>query len=1353
VVCRGIKIQKNGGKSMKLFKRIVVFSFIVILSGMGIGSASQPEQPGEFNTPYEPGFYQEARFFRIYFDSLETAHKIVMSMNAVESKYENGYVIVQVSSDKEYRRLLGTGLEMEEIADPLAAKISKIQEAIAIQASGIPGYSCYRTVEETFATAESIAAAYPTLATWTDQGDSWEKVNGFGGYDLKVLKLTNSAVAGPKPKVFYTSAIHAREYTTAELMTRLAEYLVDNYGTDADATWMLDHHEIHLMLQTNPDGRKKAETGLSWRKNTNQDYCSPTSNYRGADLNRNFSFKWNCCGGSSSYECDSTFHGAYAASEPETQAVQAYIFAQFPDQRGPNDTDPAPIDTTGVYLDVHSHGKLVLWPWGWTPDPCPNATQLQTFGRKFAYFNDHTPKQGYGLYPTDGTTKLFAYGELGIAAYTIELGTEFFEDCSYFENTLVPDNMPAFLYAIKAARTPYMTPAGPDAVGPVLDAGSDPSGVPGGTIVNLSASINDTRYNNSNGSEPTQNIAAAEYYVDTPPWVTDPAPVAIAMSASDGSFDSTIEGVEAAVDTTGWSAGQHIIYVRGQDTDGNWGAFSAVFLYINQDPPTAGFSGSPTAGAVPLTVSFIDESTGATSWSWDFGDTGTSTQKDPQHIYTTVGIYTVSLTVTNAYGTDTETKTDYITVTAPQPPVADFSASSTDITVGDSVTFTDLSTNNPTSWNWTFAGGTPAGSTDQNPTITYNTVGTYTVTLTAANAQGSDDETKVDYITVTAVPADVGNTTVFGSTSTSAYRRAMPFTMPEDGNIRSVTMYHNGGSGNLILAVYDGAGSPQNRLAVTESTPISGSAGWQTIDLTAPVFVQDGTSIWLAWVYQSNPGIRYQSGSPGRYQSTQTWSGGMPDPFGSGSQSNYLYSIYATYIPGGGQPPAADFSASATTITEGQSVDFTDLSTNGPTSWSWTFNGGTPSASTDQNPSVTYTTAGVYTVELTAANSYGSDTETKVDYITVNPPAPPVADFTASATTVTEGQNVTFTDLSTNNPTSWSWTFDGGTPSSGTDQNPTVTYHTAGVYTVELIAANSGGSDTETKVDYITVNPPSPGILFETGVVNNVGNSWQTVTLTNTYTSPVVVCSTGYDNSSTLPAVTRVRNASGNSFDVMAQNPSGSALSGYPVHYFVVEEGVYTEAADGIKMEAVKFTSTVTAENNNWVTEPHSFQNSYTSPVVLGQVMTDNDADWSVFWANGSSRGNPPSAGNFNAGKNVGEDPDAVRADETVGYVVFEQGGGTLNDTPFTAAVGADTVRGPDNTSSGYTYTFSSVPNAGVAIVSAAGMDGGNGGWPVMYGSNPLTDTSLTMVFDEDQVNDSERKHTTEQVAYVVFGQ
>ncbi len=145
----------------------------------------------------------------------------------------------------------------------------------------------------------------------------------------------------------------------------------------------------------------------------------------------------------------------------------------------------------------------------------------------------------------------------------------------------------------------------------------------------------------------------------------------------------------------------------------------------------------------------------------------------------------------------------------------------------------------------------------------------------------------------------VGNTTVFARSSTSAYRRAMPFTMPENGEICSVTMFHNGGSGDMILAVYDGEGTPQNRLAISCTAPVSGSAGWQTLGLISPSppYVAAGSTVWLAWVYEDNPGIRYQTGSRGSFQSTQTWSGGMPDPFGPGIQAPYIYSIYATYIP------------------------------------------------------------------------------------------------------------------------------------------------------------------------------------------------------------------------------------------------------------------------------------------------------------------------------------------------------------------------------------------------------------------------------------------------------------------------
>ena len=213
----------------------------------------------------------------------------------------------------------------------------------------------------------------------------------------------------------------------------------------------------------------------------------------------------------------------------------------------------------------------MLWPWGFTSVPSPNAAALQTLGRKLAFFNGYTPEQSYWLYTTDGTSDDFAYGELGLAAYTIEMGTTFFQGCTSFESTIVPQNLPALLYAAKAARSPYLSPAGPETLNlavtpPVIDAGE---------LLQISAVVDDTRFNNSQGNEAVQTITAAEYSIDTPIWqagATHP------LTATDGSFNQTVEGVSATESSGGLGQGRHILYVRGRDAAGNWGPPSAAFL-------------------------------------------------------------------------------------------------------------------------------------------------------------------------------------------------------------------------------------------------------------------------------------------------------------------------------------------------------------------------------------------------------------------------------------------------------------------------------------------------------------------------------------------------------------------------------------------------------------------------------------------------------------------------------------------------------------------------------------------------------------------------------------------------------
>ncbi|HWR84037.1 MAG TPA: PKD domain-containing protein [Candidatus Deferrimicrobium sp.] len=195
----------------------------------------------------------------------------------------------------------------------------------------------------------------------------------------------------------------------------------------------------------------------------------------------------------------------------------------------------------------------------------------------------------------------------------------------------------------------------------------------------------------------------------------------------------------------------NVVPCWGDDHSGNFLTYVSPFtLTSGPTPPVAQFVGSPTSGCAPLTVNFTDQSTGfPTSWAWDFGDGGTSTAQNPSHTYTTAGSFTVTLTATNTAGSDSEIKTNYITVTSGAP-TADFSGVPTSGTAPLAVNFTDLSTGGPSSWAWTFGDG--GSSTLQNPSHTYTTAGTFDVTLTATNACGSNLNTKTGYITVAAPP-------------------------------------------------------------------------------------------------------------------------------------------------------------------------------------------------------------------------------------------------------------------------------------------------------------------------------------------------------------------------------------------------------------------------------------------------------------------------------------------------------------------------------------------------------------------------------------------------------------------------
>jgi len=197
--------------------------------------------------------------------------------------------------------------------------------------------------------------------------------------------------------------------------------------------------------------------------------------------------------------------------------------------------------------------------------------------------------------------------------------------------------------------------------------------------------------------------------------------------------------------------------------------------------------------------------------------------------------------------------------------------------------------------------------------------------------------------------------------------------------------------------------------------------------------------------------------------------------------------------------PVADFYTAVPYITPGTSIQFFDLSAGVPDSWSWEFMGGTPHLSSQQNPTVSFAAAGVYTVYLGVTNDFGTDVETKTNYITVtNTPVPWVL-FSAGTDYACDKDTIVFTDESLYNPASWSWEFQ---PSSVTfiegtslnSQNPHVLFEAPGYYTVTLTATNGNGSNFKTIGDMVRIE----GIMPDYSEDFESGNSHDFVLRSNT---------------------------------------------------------------------------------------------------------------------------------------------------------------------------------------------------------------------------------------------------------------
>jgi carboxypeptidase T len=251
-----------------------------------------------------------------------------------------------------------------------------------------------------------------------------------------------------------------------------------------------------------------------------------------------------------------------------------YSGGVLPDRRGDSPTTAAPRDYRGLFLVLHSYSQRVLWPWAYSTAATGNATALRTLGRRLAWFNGYKPQQWIDMYAADGTTTDTMYGLLGVPSYTIEMGVAFFEDCSTFESSTYPKNLNVLRYAARTLTAPYQWPAGPD----TYSVSASPSRVSVGATVTITATVDDSRFNQGNGAEPVQAISSAAAYLDRQPWLSRATPPA--MQANDGAFNSSREVVSVRLSTAGLAAGRHLVFVRGKDGSGHFGPPEAVFFTV-----------------------------------------------------------------------------------------------------------------------------------------------------------------------------------------------------------------------------------------------------------------------------------------------------------------------------------------------------------------------------------------------------------------------------------------------------------------------------------------------------------------------------------------------------------------------------------------------------------------------------------------------------------------------------------------------------------------------------------------------------------------------------------------------------
>jgi parallel beta-helix repeat protein len=332
-----------------------------------------------------------------------------------------------------------------------------------------------------------------------------------------------------------------------------------------------------------------------------------------------------------------------------------------------------------------------------------------------------------------------------------------------------------------------------------------------------------------------------------------------------------------------------------------------------------------------------------------------------------------------------------------------------------------------------------------------------------------------------------GNTEVFTGTTTAGNRRAIPVTFNESGSIESLSVYHNGGNGNMLLGVYsDQNGTPASLLGLTSATAVNSAEGWQTVSLSNPVSVNSGQKVWLSWVFEKSPGIRYAAGQPARAQSSETWSAGLPAAFGAVDFVGYTYSVYCTFKPNTVLPDVTKPAVTAFSIPESSTSlvvsisSFTASDNKAVTGFILTESATAPLASDagwtiDAPTSYSFAKEGTHTLYAWVKDAAGNVSESMSDQVVINLP-----DVTKPAVNVLGNTEV----------------FSGTTTAKNRRAIP-VTFDESG--RIESISIYHNGGDGNMLLGVYSDQSNAPGSLLglKTSAAVNSEEGWQTVSLSN----------------------------------------------------------------------------------------------------------------------------------------------------------------------------------------------------------------------------------------------------------------